>query len=592
MSAPNHQIPLQNNGMGMQNQPQMGAANQLNQNLMPPYVSNMQPSMNTHQFMNAANHLLPLQNNQLHMSNMGMSVPPQGPSHAGFGPQNGVSNAGYNPMFQAQGQVMHNAAQINLSQLQGHILAQSILSMLQQPNMNMNIPNGQFSSQFPVQNMNQQLHMQVPNPSQVGRHGMHPGSGPMFGFPGQVPQAMVSQNPMFSATLHTGLVQGNQARPQFDQNEKSLVLPNGNTNAFVSSSFSSMQLQGNSSASHAQTNVNSNTKSNDRNSSWKGSQSKNFKNKQTRGGFEGRFQKCRFPKEHRDKGPNNGRIEHQQKPKFSLNHKEQQQEPKRSFFVTYTDQEIQQWREARRKNHPFNNIQKKQSDHTRSPKVDRVVLQRELKQVLAKQAELGVEVAEIPSYYLKDRQNQGSQSEGKDTLTNKKRKFQNKIDRKPDRKGRFSKKQKFTDKDSLEQRPSITKKKPTLLQKLLSADIKKDRSHLIQAFRFMVTNSFFKYYPDKPLIYPSVVVKETGSEGNAGEKHLHAGKDVLDHENKKTVKKIVNDDINDVHFSEEEKSDDDDYENLQKEPSSLVQRQRDNGIGIEKCDEEEGEIID
>ncbi|KAL1300016.1 hypothetical protein HN51_044703 [Arachis hypogaea] len=592
MSAPNHQIPLQNNGMGMQNQPQMGAANQLNQNLMPPYVSNMQPSMNTHQFMNAANHLLPLQNNQLHMSNMGMSVPPQGPSHAGFGPQNGVSNAGYNPMFQAQGQVMHNAAQINLSQFQGHILAQSILSMLQQPNMNMNIPNGQFSSQFPVQNMNQQLPMQVPNPSQVGLHGVHPGSGPMFGFPGQVPQAMVSQNPMFSSMLHTGLVQGNQVRPQFDQNEKSLVLPNGNTNAFVSSSFSSMQLQGNSSASHAQTNANSNTKSNDRNSSWKGSQSKNFKNKQTRGGFQGRFQKCKFPKEHRDKGPNNGRIEHQQKPKFSLNPKEQQQEPKRPFFVTYTDQEIRQWREARRKNHPFNNIQKKQSEHTRSPKVDRVVLQRELKQVLAKQAELGVEVAEIPSYYLKDRENQGPQSEGKDTLNNKKRKFQNKFNRKPDRKDRFSKKQKFTDKDSLEQRPSITKKKPTLLQKLLSADIKKDKSHLIQAFRFMVTNSFFKYYPDKPLIYPSVVVKETGSEGNAGEKHLHAGKDVLDHDNKKTVKKIVNDDINDVHFIEEEESDDDDYENLQKEPSSLVQRQRDNGIGIEKCDEEEGEIID
>ncbi|MED6109672.1 hypothetical protein PIB30_035848 [Stylosanthes scabra] len=382
MSAPNRQIPLQNNGMGMQNQPQRVAANQQNQNMMPPFALNMQPSMNTHQFMNTANHLLPLQNNQMHMPNMVMGVPPQGQSHAGFGPQNGVSNAGYNPMFQAQGQVMHNAAQINLSQLQGHILAQSIMSMLQQPNMNMNIPSGQFSSQFPVQNMNQQLPMQVPNPSQVGLHGMHPGSGPMFGFQGQVPQAMVSQNPMFSATLHMGMVPGNQVRPQFDQNEKSVVPPNANTNAFMSSSFSSPQLQGNSSASHSQANPNSNPKSNVRNSNWKGSPGKNFRNKQTRGGFQGGFQKSKFPKEHRGKGPNIGRVEPEQKPKFGLNPKEQQQETKRSFLVTYTDQEIQQWREARRKNHPFNNnIQKKQSEHTRSPKVDRVVLQRELKEV-------------------------------------------------------------------------------------------------------------------------------------------------------------------------------------------------------------------
>ena len=249
MSAPNHQLPLQNNGVGVQNQSQMGAANHQNQNLMPPFMPNMQPSMNTPPFMNATNHLLPLQNNQLHMLHMGMAGPPQGQSHLGFGPQNGVSNASYNPMFPVQGQVMHTAPQVNLSQLQGQILAQSILNMLQQPNMNMNIPNGQFCAPFPAQSMNQQLPMQVPNPSQLVPYGMQPGSGPMFGFPSQVPQAMVPQNPMFSANPQMGLVPGNQVRPQVDQSGKNLVTSNGNTNVFASSPFSSQQFQGNSTAS-------------------------------------------------------------------------------------------------------------------------------------------------------------------------------------------------------------------------------------------------------------------------------------------------------------------------------------------------------
>ena len=224
------------------------------------------------------------------------------------------------------------------------------------------------------------------------------------------------------------------------------------------------------------------------------------------------------------------------------------------------------------------------------------ILSLQLKQVLAKQAELGIEVAEIPSHYLKDSENQGPQSGGKNTFTDK-RKFQNKFNKKSDRKGRFAKKQKFADKDSSES-PSLSKRKPTLLQKLLSGDIKRDNSHLFQVFRFMVMNSFFKDGPDKPLIYPSVVVKETGSEGDAEEKYLRAGKDVLDHGNKKTVQKIVNHNNDNVHVSEDEGSDDDDENdsmvpiNPNKEPSSLVKRQCDNGVGIEKSDEEEGEIID
>lgn len=232
-NAPKQQHPFQNNGLGMQTQPQMGAGNNHQHQNMMPFMPNMQPSMNAPPFMNAANHLLPLQNNHMHLPHMGLVGPQQGQSLVGLGPQNSVGNAGYNAMFPLQGQVMQNAAQFNLSQLQGQILAQGILNMLQQPNMNMNMnmPNGQFCAAYPVQNMNQQLPMQVSNPPQVVPYGMHPGPHPMFGFPNQVPQAMVPQNPMFPGNHQLGLVPGNHVRPQVDQNDKN--------------PFSPQQLQGN-----------------------------------------------------------------------------------------------------------------------------------------------------------------------------------------------------------------------------------------------------------------------------------------------------------------------------------------------------------
>ncbi|TKY57838.1 serum factor response C isoform X1 [Spatholobus suberectus] len=617
---PNHQLFLQNNGVGMQPQPQLGAGNHQGQNLMPPFV---QLPMNAAPFMNAANHNhFPLQNNQLHLPHMGQ------PHMGGLGPQNSVGNANYNnPMFPVQGQVMQNAAQLNLSQLQGQILAQSIMNMLQQPNMNMSMsmPNGQFCSPYPMQNMNQQLPVQMPNPSQVAPYGMqmHPGSCPMFGFPNQVPQAVVPQNSMFSANPQLGLVPRNQAGPQIDLNEKNLAPPTVNTNAFVSSPpFSSQQLQGNTSGSfnpnlahtsnsqppafmksHSQENPNSNMKTKVPNSNWKGSPSKNFKNKPNRGGYQGGFQKSKFhevnngkrrigfPKEHNGKGLNSARAG-----QYGLKSKELKQEPERSFSVTYTEQEIQQWREARKKNHPFSNNIQKHSERPKDSKViNREVLQRELKEVLAKQAELGLEVAEVPSYYLKNSENQGLQSEGKNKYTDK-RKFQNMFNKKSDRKGRFAKKQKFADKDSSEG-PTLKKRKPTLLQKLLSADIKRDKSHLFQVFRFMVMNSFFKHCPDKPLRYPSVVFKENGSEVDGEGKYLHARKVVLKRGSEETVQKIVNLNNDNGHGSEDEDNDDDENESIvdnnpHKEPSSLVKRQCESGEGIEKSDEEEGEIIE
>ncbi|KAH1204056.1 hypothetical protein GmHk_17G050118 [Glycine max] len=579
---------------------------------MPPF---MQPHMNAAPFMNAANH----NHFPLHRPHMGHQ---QGQPHVvgGLGPQNSVvGNANYNnPMFPVQGQVMQNQAQLNLSPLQGQFLAQSILNMLQQPNMNMSMsmPNGQFCGPYPMQNMNQQLPMQMSNPPQGVPYGMHPSSRPVFRFPNQVPQAMVPQNSMFSTNPQLGFVPGNQVRPQIDPNEKILAPPNANANAFVSSSpFPSQQLQGNTSGSVnpnlAHTNnsqppafmkqetPNSNIKTNVPNSNWKGSPSKNLKNKPNRGRFQGGFQKSKFhdvnngkrgsgfPKEHNGKGPNSGRAGH-----YGLKPKELKQQPERSLSATYTVQEIQQWREARKKNHPFNNnIQKKHSECPKDSKaINREVLQRELKEVLAKQAELGVEVAEIPSYYLKNSDNQGLQSEAKNKYTDK-RKFQNKFNKKSDRKGRFAEKQKFADKDFSES-PSLKKRKPTLLQKLLSSDVKRDKSHLLQVLRFMVMNSFFRHIPDKALRYPSVEVKEKGSEVSGEKKHLHTGKDVLNRGSEETVQKIVIFNNDNGHDCDDDENDSIVDNNLHKDPSSLVKRQCDGGEGIKKSDEEEGEILE
>ncbi|KAL3139054.1 hypothetical protein ABBQ32_005852 [Trebouxia sp. C0010 RCD-2024] len=46
------------------------------------------------------------------------------------------------------------------------------------------------------------------------------------------------------------------------------------------------------------------------------------------------------------------------------------------------------------------------------------------------------------------------------------------------------------------------KRAPTLLQKLLVKDIRKDHSHLLQCFRFLVNNNFLQDVGSKPLVYP------------------------------------------------------------------------------------------
>ncbi|KAL5801014.1 hypothetical protein ACOSQ3_032646 [Xanthoceras sorbifolium] len=231
--------------------------------------------------------------------------------------------------------------------------------------------------------------------------------------------------------------------------------------------------------------------------------------------------------QHNTKGYGNERAA-----KFDqANHMSPPKEKKRSLALIYTDLEIQQWREERRKNYPSKAIiEKKLAEKTSSSKViDREAKMRreQLKEILAKQAELGVEVAEIPSHYLSDSEKQPYGREENTRPLTKRGRFQNKHDKRGryNRKDADTKKQKLLEKDSLKTTSSY-KRKPTLLQKLLSTDIRRDKSRLLQAFRFMVMNTFFKDLPEKPLKFPLVIVKENGfSEEVVEEKALFVGKD-------------------------------------------------------------------
>ncbi|CAH2072436.1 unnamed protein product [Thlaspi arvense] len=188
-------------------------------------------------------------------------------------------------------------------------------------------------------------------------------------------------------------------------------------------------------------------------------------------------------------------------------------EKKRSYAMVYTPKEIKQWRDARRKNFPTRlNFEKKMKKNVSGCILDEEAKMRrqQLQEVLAKQAELGVEVAEVPSHYLSNTDEQvNGKLQDKDGKKGRYRNIRHSRRRHGD-KDKFSKKPRLEDQNS-SQEPSMTTRKPTLLEKLLSADIKRDKSQLLQVFRFMVMNSFFQGSPEQPLKLPLVMVEETGS---------------------------------------------------------------------------------
>ena len=150
--------------------------------------------------------------------------------------------------------------------------------------------------------------------------------------------------------------------------------------------------------------------------------------------------------------------------------------------------------------------------------------------------ELGFEIPEIPSHYLVDQDHQDNRKDRSRKPINKgrfqKKGFQNRYNRagKHDRKDQFSSKREAEEGGSFRKRDRDAKRhksdnenlsetclslrEPTLLKKLLSNDMKRDKTHLLQALRFMVMNSFFKDWPEKPLNFPKVIVEETGVESN------------------------------------------------------------------------------
>ncbi|RWW73093.1 hypothetical protein BHE74_00019055, partial [Ensete ventricosum] len=198
----------------------------------------------------------------------------------------------------------------------------------------------------------------------------------------------------------------------------------------------------------------------------------------------------------------------------------------RCLPVTYTEHEIQQWIEARRKNFPTTaNIKKKlvQSNVNNEDADDDVQLRRQqLKQVLAKQAELGVEVAEIPQGYLSEPENQSGGQENNSKVLDMTNNFPNKHICKRSRHDQEkwqAKRLKLRNESSAAAAASILRREPTLLRKLLSSDVRRDNSRLLQAFRFMILNSFFEHWPGKLLEFPSFTVRDIQCENEtAGER--------------------------------------------------------------------------
>ncbi|OAY74436.1 hypothetical protein ACMD2_21387, partial [Ananas comosus] len=134
---------------------------------------------------------------------------------------------------------------------------------------------------------------------------------------------------------------------------------------------------------------------------------------------------------------------------------------------------------------------------------------QQLKEVLVKQAELGFEVPEIPPGYLSEPEGQlnGKPNERK-TLN----RSDGSLNRYNNKRGKYNQRDRRGKKPKLKKEPTTpapVAREPTLLRKLLNTEIKGDKSRLLQAFRFVLLNSFFESWPEKPLEFPSITVQDT-----------------------------------------------------------------------------------
>ncbi|KAK8916978.1 hypothetical protein KSP39_PZI022721 [Platanthera zijinensis] len=190
---------------------------------------------------------------------------------------------------------------------------------------------------------------------------------------------------------------------------------------------------------------------------------------------------------------------------------------KRPLAVIYSESEVRQWRDSRKRNFPTRtNIEKKltpSSEKKEDMDSDAKALRQQLKEILAKQAELGVPVAEIPPNYLREPKvqtlgNINTHRASNTHVNTQYNKFNN--SKRPALRSYNwnAKRLKFKNEEPSSYTPVVRKREPTLLRKLLNADIRRDKSQLLQAFRFMVLNSFFKNSPNEPLVFPIITAKD------------------------------------------------------------------------------------
>lgn len=143
---------------------------------------------------------------------------------------------------------------------------------------------------------------------------------------------------------------------------------------------------------------------------------------------------------------------------------------------------------------------------------------QELKEVLAKQQELGFELPELPPGYLSETVPQGDEKKSNWKTQRRDSRFGNR--------GNTNKRPRYEHGEFQSKRSNVwnrtpsndgvmaKSREPTLLQKLLSSDIKRDMHRLLHTFKFMALNNFFKDWPDTSLQFPTVKVNQVEVENN------------------------------------------------------------------------------
>ncbi|KAL8216239.1 hypothetical protein R6Q57_023076 [Mikania cordata] len=348
---------------------------------------------------------------------------------------------------------------------------------------NVGLSGQQVLLQNTIQNICQLLQLQNPNYTQC-----LPGNVPMF--QNQIVNAMNPQNPvnhqfpMSSFNSPQSLVQGN------------LLSPGASGPVQIQQPQNHHATLTNSQGNHkiVPTNVNG---------VWVESQHKNFKGHKTydashKGSKSHKHVKEKFGiyKGNTSKAKGGDNLAADSVSQNSTNFE------KKVPSLTYTEQEIKAWREARKKNYPTNGtvLKKQKKDQTLSDGTNQEAMLRcqQLKEILAKQAELGCEVADIPASYLLG--------------SNK----QNRREKQHYKRGKFHNKRgtSFQDRIGKKARPNGQKPnhQPSLLQKLLTQDIKSDKNRLLQVLRFITANSFLTA---ESLRFPAVTVRETHVDGVA-----------------------------------------------------------------------------